>query len=194
MNFKQLLPLALLIAVVFFGVGYFIADVSRSSYGYPAHRGGQIDQRFIESMIPHHEGAIEMAQLALTESNRPEVLALARGIIETQTKEISDMQGWYLEWFGVAVPEDSLRPMGHGSEMGHMMGMEGDVQLLAQTEDFDTEFLSQMIVHHEMAVMMATMLAAGTQREEMKNLARNIIDSQTEEIVQMRLWLSEWRS
>src|SRR3990167_7337994 len=47
---------------------------------------GAADQHFITQMIPHHEGAIEMARLALEKSERPEIRSLAQGIIEAQQK------------------------------------------------------------------------------------------------------------
>ncbi|HLP43730.1 MAG TPA: DUF305 domain-containing protein, partial [Candidatus Nanoarchaeia archaeon] len=56
---------------------------------------GNIDRHFIEQMIPHHEGAIEMAKLALEKSKRPEILSLANGIIDAQQSEITNMQKWY---------------------------------------------------------------------------------------------------
>jgi uncharacterized protein (DUF305 family) len=81
--------------------------------------------------------------------------------------------------------------MGHGAGM-HMGGMEGDLVALAAAKDFDTEFLEQMIPHHEMAIMMARMLASGTARPQMKQLASNIITSQSGEIETMRGWLLAW--
>ncbi len=50
----------------------------------------------------------------------------------------------------------------------------------------------EMIPHHQMAVMMAQMLKNSTQRPEMRNIADNIINTQTKEIDQMRNWYSQW--
>ena len=47
---------------------------------------------FLEQMIVHHEGAIEMAEAQLEDGSNPEVIALAQSIIESQTAEISTMQ------------------------------------------------------------------------------------------------------
>ena len=145
-----------------------------------------IDQHFIMQMIPHHEGAIGMAKIALERSKRPEVIGLANGIIKAQQKEISDMMSWYQTWFGSAPP--------HMEGMAHMDGMSGDTRELASVSaaEFDREFLTQMIPHHEMAIMMAEMLKAGTERAEMKQLAANIITSQSNEITTMRGWLRSW--
>lgn len=155
---------------------------------------GNIDRHFIEQMIPHHEGAIEMARLALEKGKHPEIKSLAQAIIEAQQKEIDDMKGWYKSWYGVDVPETSQHMMG-GQMMGgsmHMDSMSGDLEDLKNAKDFDLEFINQMIPHHEMAVMMATMLKSSTDRSEMKTLADNIITSQTREIEMMRSWTKEW--
>ncbi len=75
-----------------------------------------------------------------------------------------------------------------------MDGMTGDMTDLEGASDatFDREFLEQMIPHHEMAVMMAQMLAASTERSEMKVFADQIITSQSREIEMMRDWLDAW--
>ena len=78
-----------------------------------------------------------------------------------------------------------------GMHMG-MMGNETDVKRLEQAADFDKAFIEEMIPHHQMAVMMASMLKQGTQRPEMRQLADDIISAQTREIDQMRQWYDAW--
>ena len=146
-----------------------------------------IDQHFIAQMIPHHEGAIAMSKIALERSKRPEVISLANGIIEAQQKEINDMRSWYQSWYGSTPPEG-------GAGMMHMGSMEGDTSVLTSVSDadFDKEFLEQMIPHHEMAIMMAQMLQASTERAEMKTLAAHLITSQHREIEQQDGRLQSW--
>ena len=189
----NLIGLALVMLVVGVGLGYTFAG-----QGYGIRAGGHmmpngsmmmqnIDQHFIVEMIPHHVGAIEMARVALERSKRPEIRTLAEGIIEAQTREIGDMTAWYEGWFGSAPPAGGMGGM-------HMGSMEGDTAVLASVGDaqFDREFMEQMIPHHEMAIMMAQMLAAGTERREMSTLADQIITSQSLEIQMMRNWLKDW--
>lgn len=163
------------------GAGYFIFN-EQGSPNMMMDRAN-IDRHFIEQMIPHHEGAIAMANIALEKSSREDVRSLAARIIEAQLLEIDQMKTWYADWFGGA-PSNSERMM------MHMEGMEGDSERLLSAPDFDREFLSQMIVHHEMAIMMAEMLKAGTDRPEMKQLADQIIASQSREIEMMKGWLT----
>ncbi len=62
-------------------------------------KGTQFDQAFIDQMIIHHEGAIEMAEAALENAERQEIKDLAKAIIEAQTKEIEQMKTWRTDWY-----------------------------------------------------------------------------------------------
>ena len=59
----------------------------------------QFDRRFLNAMIPHHEGAIVMANDALSKSKRPEIQKLAQEIIVSQKAEIQQMQQWKQDWY-----------------------------------------------------------------------------------------------
>lgn len=157
-----------------------------------------LDAHFIEQMIPHHEDAITMAKLAQTKAQKPEVKQLANAIINSQDKEITQMKTWYKEWFGKELPSGNQVMQHHGmvSDSSEMhMGMTGtdeDLKKITEAEDFDRAFVEHMIPHHQMAVMMASMLKDGTTRPEMKKLADDIVTAQTDEIDQMREWLTQW--
>ena len=156
---------------------------------------GAIDAHFIEQMIPHHEDAILMAELAADNAQHKEIKQLAQDIQRTQSAEIVQMKAWYTSWFGKDVPDIfSGFSSGMGSHMTHMgmMGDATDIGSLATAADFDKAFIEQMIPHHQMAVMMAQMLSGTTNRPEMKQLAENIIDAQTREINSMREWYRQW--
>ncbi|MDP2788450.1 MAG: DUF305 domain-containing protein [bacterium] len=155
---------------------------------------GSIDSHFIKQMIPHHEGAIAMAKLALEKSNRLEIKTLANAIIKGQTKEIEDMTSWYKNWFGKDVPKGNTSMMGGGmmSGSGMHMGGQEDMKALETATDFDKAFLEAMIPHHQLALMMAQMLESGTNRPEMIELAKNITVSQSKEIKDMQSWYKDW--
>jgi uncharacterized protein (DUF305 family) len=160
-----------------------------------------IDRHFIERMISHHEGAVDMAELALSRAQHPEIKTLANAIKETQTQEIQQMQTWYQQWYGTNVPayfgnwrnRNTLgRGLGrYGMGMGgrYGMGMMGtDLAALKNAPNFDREFIEQMIPHHEMAIMMASMVLDRAEHPEIQNLAQSIIRSQSTEIEQMQQW------
>lgn len=60
-----------------------------------------LDRAFVENMIVHHEGAIEMAKKVVDKTKRPEVKALAEEIITTQSAEVETMNGWLKKWYGL---------------------------------------------------------------------------------------------
>ena len=60
--------------------------------------GEEFDMAFIEAMIAHHQGAIEMAELAKKNAGKAEIRKLADEIISAQTKEINQMMEWSKEW------------------------------------------------------------------------------------------------
>ncbi|HEY9649161.1 MAG TPA: DUF305 domain-containing protein [Coleofasciculaceae cyanobacterium] len=168
--------------------------------------GRQADQHFIIMMIPHHQGAIDMAELALEKAQRPELKKLAEAIQRDQNREIDEMQTWYKQWYGTDVPDMPMQGMGMGMGMNSrrsqvmpgmpmhsgMMHMTGDLTALNNASDFDLEFIRQMIPHHQSAVMMAQMVLTRAEHPEIRNLAESIIKSQTAEIEQMQQWEKDW--
>jgi uncharacterized protein (DUF305 family) len=134
------------------------------------------DINFAEMMIPHHEQAILMSNIALTNSISEEILVLAQEIKDAQSPEIELMKSWT----GV----DS------STHMGHMMdGMlsESQIQELRDSEGatFDRLFLEGMIAHHEGAIKMAQKVT-GSENKEVAALATAIIEAQEKEIAFMR--------
>lgn len=68
------------------------------------------DQAFIDMMIPHHQGAIEMARAELEEGSDAEAMDLAQRIIEAQSAEIDEMNSWRTEWYGEPSPAGGVPP------------------------------------------------------------------------------------
>lgn len=123
---------------------------------------GEIDQAhndadtmFAQMMIVHHEGAIEMADLAVERAALEKVRTLAEGISAAQGPEIEQMTSWLEAWGETTTPMDDME--GHGGmDMDGMSQEEAMAELegLSGTE-FDRRFLELMIAHHEGAVTMA---------------------------------------
>jgi uncharacterized protein (DUF305 family) len=154
------------------------------------------DLRFIDAMIPHHEGALIMAKDAQRKSKRPEIQELANSIISAQTKEIVQMKQWRKTWY----PTAPSTPMAWHTEMRHTMvmrpeqirAMRMDVDLAASDAEYDLRFIKAMIPHHEAAVVMAKDLALKTQRSDLKKVAKDILTFQQAEIDQMEKWQKDW--
>ena len=154
------------------------------------------DLRFIDSMIPHHQGALVMAQEVLQKSKRPELIKLAKGMLAEQNKEIAQMQQWRKQWY----PKVSATPIMWHTAMNHEMAMTAahkesmmmSMSLGKADAGFERRFLDAMIPHHQGAVTMGQDLLKKSKRPEMQKLAQNIIKSQQAEIAQMIQWQKQW--
>jgi uncharacterized protein (DUF305 family) len=112
-NTTVFLGIALLL--IGLGSGYAIGSMRRNEQSAPVasmpgmmmdmnaglrgKTGDDFDKTFIDEMTIHHQGAIDMANLVLTTSKRPELLELAHNIIAAQSSEIAMMKQWRDAWF-----------------------------------------------------------------------------------------------
>jgi uncharacterized protein (DUF305 family) len=152
-----------------------------ASHGAPS---GTMDERtFLARMVPHHESAIVMAELARTKAQRPALRRLAEDIIEAQETEIADMQAWHRDWYG-----KELVPSREG------MHDAVDMAALETTSgpEFERAFLRMMIPHHAGAIMMADAVMMGSPRGGVAMLAGEITAAQAKEIGQMQRWREAW--
>jgi uncharacterized protein (DUF305 family) len=130
------------------------------------------DIAFAEQMIPHHEQAIEMSEIAQLNTTNPDVLQLAQEIKDAQSPEIELMKSWT----GVKA----------STHAGHLMdGMLSQSELSelrqAKGKEFDRLFLQGMIKHHEGAIEMAQEVAT-SKNKDVVNLSTAIIATQKLEI------------
>jgi uncharacterized protein (DUF305 family) len=151
----------------------------------PAEAEVPFDRAFIDAMVPHHEGAIEMARVAKEAGlSEPELVAIADAIIATQQEEIDRMRAWRAEWYGSAeIDPEGAAALGLSEAE---MGMEHDAHGLASAEDVDATFAAMMIDHHEGAVTMARLALGRAGHEEIRQLSEEIIAAQEDEIGVMR--------
>ena len=141
------------------------------------------DVAFAQQMIPHHESAVEMAEMAATRADSPEVKALAERIMAAQAPEIELLRG-FLEGYG----EDADAPMAGMDHGASSMGLaDADMDKLdgATGSAFDAMFLQMMIKHHGSAIEMADTEIEQGEHGSAITLARKIRDDQTAEISEM---------
>ena len=163
-----------------------------SSGSSEADEHNDADVAFAQQMIPHHEQAVEMSELALDDSRgaSAEVQALATQIEKAQQPEIDTMNGWLEDW---GVDEKDSGHEGH--DMSGMTGMmtEGDMDLLADSTgaDFDRLWLTMMVEHHEGAVDMARTVLDDGSDPDVAALADDVVTTQKAEIADMKGLLDE---
>ena len=185
--------LALIVAVISMAFlttdedGYFGMDHSSMNGSSNSTSMGQLsgnDVVFLQGMIPHHQQAVDMSNLALTNSKDAELIALATAIRDGQADEIIKMKEW-------------LSQAGQSVEMGHSMGdfmggmmTEADLSTLknASGSQFDLLWLKGMSAHHDGAIVMAQMID-DAKNPQIKKFGEAIVIAQTAQNKQMAIML-----
>jgi uncharacterized protein (DUF305 family) len=148
--------------------------------------GRYSDRAFIDAMVPHHRGAVDMAEVALDNAEHREIRDLAEDIVRTQEAEVRELRAIKEQEYGT-----SDVPKGMDASQMKTMGMT-DPRELAGREPFDRAFIDAMILHHESAIEMAGVALDESENPEIREIARAIVEAQESEIAQMRRWREEW--
>ncbi len=147
------------------------------------------DLQFLDTMIAHHTGAVEMAKVAEMKTQNAELKTFAAKIVANQAREIGEMKKWREQWFAGRPPALNMEMAGMADSM---RGMDMTKMSQANGNSFDAEFVNQMIPHHEGAIVMAREALAKAEHAEIKTMANQIIQSQEAEIKQMQNWKTQW--
>lgn len=157
-------------------------DDSRSSAGSQNGPGNGVDLAFVSDMIPHHEGAVEMARVAVERGDSDFVKELGNTIARTQAQEIEELK-------------DLKRTLGNAgvepTAMSHQMGTESDASMLRTAEPFDQAFIDMMVPHHRDAILMAREVLQKGENADVRKLAEAIISAQSTEIEEMNKFREE---
>ena len=149
------------------------------------------DVMFAQMMIPHHEQAIELADIALdpTVEAGDAVKELATAIKAAQDPEVEMMTGMLEAW---GEPTYLDEGMDHSSMMSGMVSADDMAELeTLRGAEFDTAWLTAMIAHHEGAIEMANDVLEDGDDAPTAELAQTIIDGQAAEIERMKSLLGE---
>ncbi|MER5536746.1 DUF305 domain-containing protein [Streptomyces mirabilis] len=150
-------------------------------------KAGDVDEAdvtFAQMMIPHHEQAVAMAELADGRASDAEIKDLAAKIEKAQDPEIKTMTGWLKSWG---------KPTATGDTPGMDMGSDGmmsdkDMKELKamQGKEFDKMFAQMMIDHHDGAIAMAKTEQKSGQNADAKEMADAIVTGQSAEVKQLQ--------
>lgn len=151
-----------------------------------AQTGAYSDERFIDMMVPHHQGAIDMAKVAQEKAEHPEIKQLADNVISSQQQEIDELKAIREQEYGSSETPAHMDP----SEM-ESMGMLTPDQL-ANQQPFDKAFIDSMLPHHSSAIVMASGAYMHSDNSQITRIARGIIDAQATEVGQLIGWREQW--
>ena len=160
------------------------SDSSSMDMGYSIPESADFndaDVMFAQMMIPHHEQAIEMSDIALDPNTGASaaIIALATQIKGAQDPEISQMKNLLTTW---GMPT-KMGSMDHSSMMDGMLSLE-EMDTLGQLKgaEFDKAWAKGMIAHHEGAIEMANDVLANGKNSEILALANAVVSGQSTEI------------
>ena len=162
------------------------------------------DVTFAQDMIPHHQQALVMSDVAIEGASTKELQQLAERIQDAQAPEIDEMTGWLESWDEEVPDLDAMdhMMMGHGdddddNDMPGMMDADQMQQMTSMMGDgltFDRMWVLMMIEHHEGAIEMAQDEMGDGQSADAIALAGDIVTAQKAEIDVMQQMLDDWQS
>lgn len=165
-----------------------VASASPSNTGGPESFA---DTMFTLMMIPHHQQAVVMGELAQSRAEDPFIRELSARIGQAQSSEIELMRSWLAEWQVSELTDDMLKA--HEGHMG-MDGMLSEEELAsleqAQGSEFDRLFAEYMIAHHLGAVEMAQNVLTTGSDPRVRAFAEEVIAVQEAEIAEMEGYLA----
>lgn len=180
------------------GMNMTTADTSPSTKAYSDAMSGMMkgmmtpatakpDLDFVQGMIPHHQGAIDMAKVVLQYGKDPEIKKLAEGVVKAQESEISAMNQWLSKTDKASLPVSPDSAKANDQAMATMMKN----MMVPYTGNADVDFVKGMIPHHQGAIEMAKVALQYVKDPTLLKLANDIVSAQEGEIGFMTDWLKK---
>ncbi len=155
--------------------------------GMMAPMTGKPELDFVQGMMPHHQGAIDMAKVALQYGKDPDIKKLAEGVIKAQENEIGFMKEWLAKSNVAALPTVPASLEINKKAMETMMKN----MTATYTGNADVDFVKGMIPHHQGAIDMAKAALQFVKDPALLKLAQDIVSAQEGEITFMTDWLKK---
>lgn len=147
------------------------------------------DVAFAKGMLPHHEGAVDMAEIQLKFGKDETMRKLATDIIAAQEAEIEQMEDWLDA--NPDTEKQAYTQQMHQAYNDSMKSMQDDMMQGILSEDPDMAFAKGMLPHHQGAVTMAEVQLKYGKNDQMRQLAQDIIKAQKSEIDLMQDWIKQ---
>lgn len=132
----------------------------------------QLELDYITFTIDHHTGGVELAELALAKTSNDTLIDLSEMILETQTREIGELQGFLSDWYGQT--SDPMVPPMTVMDLDRLSALDGRA--------FDVDYSQTFIMHHTEIINRSAEVLAGAEHDALRDFALEVIDTQSGEI------------
>ncbi len=158
------------------------------------HMTMELDQMYIDMMIPHHQSIIAMAQAALPRLTDERLREIAQAVIAAQGPEIAELREYREAWYGdpepMAMDDGMMEAMnemmpgmsGTKAEMALLMDAAAQVTAICAANNADLAFIDQTIPHHQMAIEASEAVLDNAVHPEIREVAQRVIAAQQREI------------
>lgn len=147
------------------------------------------DLQALDTLAEHHREGIEISKLADDKAEMPEVRSMATNVERDDAEELTRLQAYRTMWFGARQrAENPNLPGAEGltpQEMSQLKNLVG--------EDFDRMFIDKMIEHHRSGIALVNDIKKNTQREELQEMADEMLREQENELELLEQFRSEVR-
>ena len=148
---------------------------------------GRPDLDFAKGMIPHHQGAIDMAKVEIQFGKDADIKKMAEAVVAAQTSEIELMTKWIAAADDKSLVQAPTSVKANQQAMNTMMA----AMMVSYSGNADVDFVTGMIPHHQGAIDMAKIELQYGKDATMQKLATEIVKAQESEIAFMQDWLKK---
>lgn len=150
--------------------------------------GADAGETWARKMIPHHQGALDMSEIVLSDTQDADIRRMAQKTIEMQTGDIAELRRWLETNVGAAA--GSAAPGGNAENpYAAAEAKMKDAMMGATGADTDQTWARKMIAHHQGALDMAQVVLRESQDADIRRMAQKTIEMQTADIAELRAWL-----
>ncbi len=166
----------------------FSAAETRMHEAMMAATGADAGESWARKMIPHHQGALDMSQVVLRDTQDAEIRRMAQKTVEMQARDIAELRRWLETRVGAAA--GAAAPGGGGEPpFAPAEAKMKDAMMTAIGATPDQTWTRKMIAHHQGALDMSQVVLRESQDAGIRRMAQKTIEMQTADIAELRAWL-----
>lgn len=151
-----------------------------------AATGASAGETWARKMIPHHQGALDMSQIVLRDTQDAEIRRMAQKTVEMQTQDIAELRRWLETQAGATSDSTSS---GQNSPFASAEAKMNEAMMGATGANTDQTWARKMIAHHQGALDMARVVLQQSPDAEIERMAQKTIEMQTADISELQAWL-----